>query len=162
MRDDHEELIAHNPMLLSRCFWHLAQKFSEKSGGSAPNLPVFLISTAILFHEESIEKIHRMQFDSGILKAILERPDLLGGLQARLEASLKPSLTALQLAVASKILVREGGHGFPTFRAAGTNLPVALRDAHFDIQMIGAAKRLGAWFAIESIAVVQRRFAVEF
>ena len=162
MKADHEELLARNPVLLARCFWHLSLRFGASADGRAPSLPLFVIAAAILFHAESVGKIHRMNFDSGLLKVITERPDLLAGLQRRLEAALSSTLKALQLAVGAGLMTREGGDGLPSFRAIGTNLPVPLRDLPFHGEMTSAAKRLGAWFAAESLAVIQRQLAVEF
>jgi hypothetical protein len=162
MRGDHEEVLARNPVLLARCFWHLSHRFGGAADGRAPSLPVFVIAAAVLLHAESVDKIHRMNFDSGLLKVITERPDLVAGLQRRLEAAMQPTLKALQLAVGAGLLEREGGAGLPTFRAVGTNLPPSLRDLPHQGEMTNAAKRLGAWFASEPLSVIQRQLAVEF
>jgi len=162
MRLDHEEILARNPVLLARCFWYLSKHFGVVAEGRAPSLPLFIIAAAILFHGESVEKIHRMNFDSGLLKVVTERPDLLAGLQRRLEAAYVPTLQALQLAVVADLLQREGGEGLPTFRAVGSNLPVPLRDASRHAEMASAAKRLGNWFAAEPLTVIRRQLAVEF
>jgi hypothetical protein len=53
-----------------------------------------------------------MNFDSGLLKAIVERPDLLAGLQERMEAHAGAALKALQVGVSASLLSREGGEGF--------------------------------------------------
>lgn len=164
MRADHEELLAKNPALLARIFWHLARKYSDTAAGEAPVLPVFILSAGLLFHRETVEKIHRMNFDSQFLKVVAERPDLIGGLQARVESSARPALLALQLGVAAGLLQRDGGKGFPTFRALGAaDLPPALRDGDSSLgAMILAGKRLGAWFALEPFETIQRQLTVEF
>ena len=162
MRTDHEEILACNSILLARCFWHLSHRFGAASDGRPPSLPLFLIAASILVHAESVEKIHRMNFDSGLLKVVVDRPDLLAGLQRRLEDTLRPTLQALQLAVSSNLLKREGGDGLPTFRAVGTNLPAPLRDLPHHSEMAATAKRLGTWFAAEPLVVIQRQLAVEF
>jgi hypothetical protein len=163
VRNDHEELLARNPALLSRCFWYLARKYGETAGGKAPKLPVFIVSAGLLFHRDTIDKIYRMNFDSRFLKVVAERPDLLGGLQSRVEGAFGASLAALQLGVAVGLLQRDGGKGFPTFRAlGGADLPIALRDPNNLEEMIAAAKRLGAWFALEPFEVIQRQLVIEF
>jgi hypothetical protein len=162
VRDDHEERLAHNPALLGRCFWYLARKYGETAKGRAPSLPIFVVSAGLLFHRDTIDKIHRMNFDSRFLKVIAERPDLLGGLQSRVENAFGSSLSALQLGVAARLFEREGGKGFPTFRAlGGADLPVALRDTSSG-EMMSAAKRLGVWFALEPFEVIQRQLVIEF
>lgn len=162
MRVDHEEVLARNPVLLARCFWHLSHEFGAAADGRAPSLPLFVVASAMLFHAESVEKVYRMKFDSGLLKVVMERPDLLAGLQRRLESALEPALKGLQVAVSSDLLSREGGEGFPTFRALGSSLPAPLRDPPHHGAMTAAARRLGAWFAGEPLAVIQRQLAVEF
>ncbi|WP_247830659.1 three component ABC system middle component [Bradyrhizobium sp. 200] len=162
MRDDHEELLARNPALLSRCFWHLARKYGETAEGRAPGLPIFLVSAGLLFHRDTVDKIHRMNFDSRFLKVVAERPDLIGGLQSRVEGAFSASLSALQVGVTAGLFQRDGGKGFPAFRAlGGVDLPVALRDASL-AEMIAAARRLGAWFALEPFEVIQRQLVIEF
>ncbi|MET4257543.1 hypothetical protein ABIC09_002484 [Bradyrhizobium sp. S3.12.5] len=163
MRDDHEELLARNPALLSRCFWHLARRFGETAAGKSPGLPIFVVGAGLLFHQDTVEKIHRMNFDSRFLKMIAERPDLLGGLQSRIEQAYVASLKALQLGVAAGIFQRDGGGGFPTFRAlGGGDLPPPLRNPSGSSDMIAAARRLGAWFALEPFEVIQRQLGIEF
>ncbi|MEH2469201.1 hypothetical protein V1281_001545 [Nitrobacteraceae bacterium AZCC 2161] len=163
MKGDHEELLMRNPALLARCFWYLARKYAETADGKAPNLPMFITGAGLLLHRDTVEKIHRMNFDSRFLKVVAERPDLLGGLQSRVENSFEPSLRALQLGTSSGILQRDGGQGFPTFRAVGgADLPVPLRDASSLVEMIAAAKRLGSWFALEPFEMIRRQLVLEF
>src|SRR4051794_35723742 len=85
VRDDHEELLIRNPALLARCFWYLARWYAETADGRAPNLPMFFTGAGLLLHRDTVEKIYRMNFDSRFLKVVAERPDLLGGLQSRVE-----------------------------------------------------------------------------
>lgn len=162
VRDDHEELLARNPALLCRCFWYMARRYGEVAEGKAPSLPMFPVCAGLLFHHGTVEKVYRMNFDSRFLKVVTERPDLLGGLQLRVEAAFAVSLKALQLGVTTGLFQRDGGEGFPTFRAAGgADLPVPLRGASRLGEMISAAKRLGAWFALEPFEVIQRQLAIE-
>lgn len=122
-----------------------------------------VIGTSMLFHAASVEKIRAMKFDSGLLKAISDVPELVAGGQSRLEAALPTCLQALQLGVAAGIIQRESGHGLPTFLALGTNLPKALRDTDAASGPgISAARRLGAWFARDDLAIVRGRMGVRF
>lgn len=112
----------------------------------------------MLFHATTVEKIARMNFDSGLLKAIVEEPELVAGLQRRFEAALPVCLGALQVGVAANVLVREGGPGLPTFRAIGTTLPPAIRDSNYTNS---SAKRLGAWLAADDLPTLQARLGVK-
>jgi hypothetical protein len=104
-----------------------------------------------------------MQFDSGILKAVYDRPDIVAGLQARVENYSLLALEALQVGSAAGILQREGGEGFPSFRASGTDLPKPIRYGEASVpDIFNCAKRLGAWFATEKINLLQKQLNVEF
>ncbi len=104
-----------------------------------------------------------MQFDSGILKAVSDRPDIVAGLQSRVENYSFAALKALQVGSNAGILLREGGEGFPTFRAVGTDLPRPVRYGEASIpDIFNCAKRLGAWFAKEKIELLQQQLVVEF
>src|SRR6266404_6878809 len=85
MRVDHEEILLRNPALGACAFWHLSRAFSEYGFGRAPELPYFVLAAGMIFHRGTVDKIHRMQFDSGILKAVSERPDIVTGLQRRMQ-----------------------------------------------------------------------------
>jgi hypothetical protein len=164
MKIDHEELLARNPALMASAFWHVAHRHAEKAKGAPPILPVFVASAAMLLHRATVNKIHAMQFDSGMLKAVVERPDLLAGIQGRIEAHADTALKALQVGVASGLLIREGGEGFPRFRAmSGNDLPSAIRDLDPPVShILSAAKRLGTWFAMDSFEGVRRQLNIEF
>ncbi|ANM27607.1 MULTISPECIES: three component ABC system middle component [unclassified Rhizobium] len=163
MREDHEESILRNPAYLACLLWNLARSFSDNGSGRSPNLTHMVIGTSMLFHAASVEKIRAMKFDSGLLKALSDVPELVAGGQTRLEAALPTCLQALQLGVAAGIIRRESGDGLPTFLALRTNLPKALRDAEAATGPgISAARRLGAWFAREDLAIVRGRMGVRF
>ncbi|EIZ77977.1 hypothetical protein WSK_3453 [Novosphingobium sp. Rr 2-17] len=163
MRQDHEELILRNPALGAAAFWNFAAQFGEYAKGAPPILPHFYIAMAILHHRASVDKLHRMFFDSGIMKAVADQPHIIAGLQQRLESRAPATLAALQLGISSGLLLREGGPGFPSFRAIGVALPPAIRNAEGDAARIyGAARRLGAYFANEPISLLSKHLMIEF
>ncbi|RWE15205.1 MAG: hypothetical protein EOS61_10435 [Mesorhizobium sp.] len=164
MKIDHEELLARNPALVASAFWHVAHRHAGAAQGEPPILPVFFVSAAMLLHRATVTKIRAMQFDSGIMKAVVEAPDLLAGLQGRVESHADTTLSALQVGVASGLLVREGGDGFPRFRATGGNdLPSAIRDLDPPVShVLSAAKRLGTWFAMDGFEAARRHLNIEF
>lgn len=163
MREDHEELILRNPAFAAAALWHLARSFSDGADGRSPSLTHMVLGTSMLFHAASVEKIYAMRFDSGLLKAVSDVPELVAGIQVRFEAALQICLPALQLGVSSQILSREGGEGLPTFRAIGTDLPKPIRSGDALTGRTNlAAKRLGAWFAFEDLSIVRGRLGVRF
>jgi hypothetical protein len=160
---DHEEIVLRNPALGARAFWHFSYAYSVRGKGAPPELPHFLLAAGMLYHRSSVQKIKGMNFDSGLLKAVSDRPDIVAGLQYRMESYARETFVALQVGTASGLLLREGGSEFPAFRALGMDLPLSLRDGSGHVNEIFlAAKRLGAWFGNETLEAIQRRLIVEF
>lgn len=163
MRVDHEEILLRNPALGACAFWHLSRAFADNGAGRPPELPYFILAAGMVFHRATVDKICRMQFDSGILKAISERPDIVAGLQRRMQEYSHASLLALQAGSSSGLLQREGGEGFPTFRAVGSDLPRAIRHGPSSVpDIMNSAKRLGAWFAIERLENLHKQLSIGF
>lgn len=163
MRSNHEELVLRNPMLGACIFWQFAKTFSEHADDEPPSLPLFFVVSAMIFHRPTVDKTYRMNFESGILKAVAERPDIIAGLQSRMEDFSGSSLQALQLATSTRLLSREIAGSMPSFRAIGIELPKPLRRSESPVtEMIAASKRLGAWFATEPPLTIQRHLMIEF
>jgi hypothetical protein len=113
MREDHEEVILRNPAFGAGAFWYLARSFSDHSEGGTPMLAHFVLAEGMLFHARTVQKIRNMNLDSGLLKAISDVPDIVAGLQGRVEESVEEALHALQVGTATGILTREHA-GAPT------------------------------------------------
>jgi hypothetical protein len=161
VREDHEELILRNPALAACALWHLSRSYADACAGTSPSLPLLTVGTAMLFHAATVEKVSGMRFDSGLLKAVADEPELIAGIQVRVEAALPICLSALQVGTAAGILSREGGSGLPIFRAVGADLPAAIRNSGPPAAALGStARRLGTWFAADDIATVLARLAV--
>lgn len=117
----------------------------------------------MIFHRGTVEKTRRMHFNTGILKVITEQPEILPGLQRRMEEHAIVALKALQVGCAVCLLQREGGQGFPAFRARGSDLPKPIRGDGASVRdVFNCARRLGAWFATDELAVLQRQLNIEF
>lgn len=161
MRSNHEELILRNPAFAACALWHVARNYADNRSEKprSPSIAHLTLSTAMLFHEATVTKIYRMNLESGLLKAVVEQPELVAGLQRRLERSLPICLSALQLAVSSDIMTRANGSGLPVFSAIGSTLPTAIRQRN---PTNSAAKRLGVWLAMENLEVVTARLGVKF
>lgn len=163
MRADHEELVLRNPALAAGIFWYFAKTFAEHGDDEAPILPLFFIVSAMIFHKPTVDKTYRMNFESGILKAVSERPDIIAGLQSRMEDFSMSTLHGLQVATSANLLSREATERLPAFRARGSELPKPLRKTQSPVtEMLAASKRLGAWFATEPLATLQRHLMIEF
>lgn len=163
MRIDHEELLLRNAMLSARAWWYLSREFADRGDGSAASLPHFILAGGILFHRASARRVSKMQFESGLLKAISDQPDLIAGVQERMEDNFDAVLAGLQVGTASGLLLREGSPEGPSFRAQATLLPKEIReiDGHAK-EILAAARRLGRWFADDPLKTVISRLRVEF
>jgi hypothetical protein len=159
MEHDHEERILRNPALTARVFWHLARSYSERGGGRTAELPQFLFGAAMVFHEATVERVHRMHFDTGLQKAVSECPDMLFGLQTRLDDSALPALRGLQVGTSAGILTQVDGGRFFGFAAVGSQLPKEIRSAAEPVaKLFASARRLGAWFAVEDPVMLMARW----
>lgn len=163
MRLDFEEVLLRNAPLTAAAFWHLSRSYMNKTVGEAPELPHFLIGGGMLFHANTVEKVHRMNFDSGFIKMIAEKADLISDLQSRIENNSLLVMRGLQVGCASRILAREGGPGFPRFRAEGANLPPSIRTGDESVPaLFNAAKRLGFWLAQENVQTLAKQLRIVF
>ncbi|MGO8574937.1 three component ABC system middle component [Rhizobium leguminosarum] len=139
MRANHEELILRNPMLGACIFWQFAKTFAEYGDDDAPTLPLFFVVSAMVFHKPTVDKAYRMNFESGILKAVSEKPDLIAGLQSRMEEFSLSTLHALQVASSVKLLSREDGERLPAFRANVGEVPTPMRKPESPVTEMFAA-----------------------
>ncbi|WP_334151308.1 three component ABC system middle component [Hyphomicrobium sp.] len=161
MRHDHEERILHNPALTARAFWHFATSFRGHGDGTAPELPLFVIAAAMMFQRDTAEQTFRMQFNSGLSKALEDCPDILAGLQYRIDFYALDALKGLQVACSARLLERVDGRRFAGYRALGSRLPLDIRDdAESVSQIFACVRRLGAWFAAEDIASLATRLRI--
>lgn len=160
MRPDHEEIVLRNPALGARALWHVANSYARLSSDRPPLLHHLVLAGGLLFHRSTTERIGRMNFDSGLLKAIADRPEMVAGLQARVEEQLPYILRAVQLGAATRILALEDGL---RCRAIGPDLPKEIKNVDGEPRRIlAAAKRLGSWFAADDLPVVASRLGVTF
>lgn len=163
MRADHEEFVLRNAALSARACWSLSRSFADRSDGTPPCLIHFVIAGGLLFHRMTANKLCRMKFDSGLLKAVTDQPEIVADMQSRMENNLGNILAGLQLGSATGLLAREATASGPSFRALGTLLPKEIREIEGPgNEILGAAKRLGCWFADDSLATIATRLRVEF
>lgn len=163
MRADHEEFVLRNAALTARACWSLSRSFADRGDGTPPFLIHFVIAGGLLFHRMTASKLSRMKFDSGLLKAVTDQPEIIADMQSRMENSMGNILSGLQLGSASGLLAREAtDHGL-SFRALGTLLPKDVREIEgHGSEILAASKRLGFWFADDPLATVATRLRVEF
>ncbi|WP_245337159.1 three component ABC system middle component [Sphingomonas sp. PvP018] len=160
MRPDHEETVLRNPALVARALWHVANSYTRVKADQPPLLHHLALAGGMLLNRSTADRIGRMKFDSGMLKAIADRPEMVAGLQARVEEHLPYVLRAVQLGASTRLLVMEPGL---RCRALGADLPREIRAMNGEARLVLAAgKRLGAWFAVDDLPVVAGRLGVAF
>lgn len=159
-----EYLVVHNVALGAACMTTFAQNyFLTKDQVCGPSLPLTLLVLPVCFHERTVSKVSRLQASSGLLHALHEMPELSVGLQERLEDMFDVSMRSLALATSGGLLRRDPGEGMPEFVPLTKSLP-----AGFEIQsegvkaIVATAKRLGWWFAGESLISICSRLNVRF
>ena len=160
MRPDHEETILRNPALGVRAFWHVADAYARAKADQPPLLQHLVLAGGMIFNRSIAARIGRMNFESGLLKAIADRPEMVAGLQARVEEQLPYVLRAVQLGASTRMLAVETGL---RCRALGAELPKEIRTMSGEASLaLAAGKRLGRWFAADDLTVVAGRLGVSF
>lgn len=160
-----EPRVMHNPALGAILQWRCAARyFDETSGVRGPDLPFLLLLLPLVLHRKTTLVVRRMQFGSGLLKAVADEPMLRVGLQRRLETFAKLSLTSLNLACASKLLILQSTRPWP--RLLPESKPHLASHLIADTEDVGdmmkAAERFGSWFAQSDLVTTATLLGVRF
>jgi hypothetical protein len=124
MRDDFEQKVLQNPALGATVLWQFARDYSDcVTDGSAPHLKSFVLVYSMLFHAKTVRQIKKMRFESGLIKALNDDPEIAVDLQIRVQSFALAALNALNVACATGLLVRESERRTLTFRPEETKLP---------------------------------------
>ncbi len=165
MKTDFETEVVQNTALGAAALWQFCTSFSRKSArGQSPSLPYTMLVLPLVFHQRSVVVLAGKQFGSGLLKALYDAPDLVVGLQLRLESLHLRTLRSLNLACAAGLLVSETVSGeFPVFRPLRKTLPTRLKPSHEQARlMLRAGRRLGTWFSAHDLAFLCSQLHVRF
>jgi len=116
----------------------------------------------MVFHRKAARSIYGMRFDSGLLKALADAPDILINLPERVQSLSRQSLASLGIASASGLVKRIPDDPFPRFLAK-SSFPPSLKSSHVDTdQILKASRRLGYWFAMEDFTTICNLLQVSF
>jgi hypothetical protein len=159
-----EHDLVQNAALGATALWSFARGYTERAEGrEGPELPACMIVLPMVYHRRTATTVHRMRADSGLLKALHDDPELIAGLQRRLEALATRSLQALNVAVSSSLLEWDRATPWPRVMPKRKTLPPELQASQGDVgAILSAAKRLGWWFAAEDVASIYLRLGVKF
>lgn len=164
MSQNIEHEVVQNVSLGATALWTFARAYMDKTDGrDGPELPACMLVLPLVYHRRTADVIHRMRSESGLLRALQEEPQLVAGLQRRVEALATRSLQALNVAVASSLLEWDRAMPWPRVTPKQRTLPSDLQSGLGDVPVIlSAAKRLGWWFAKEDIVSIYLRLGVVF
>lgn len=118
--------------------------FQTKQNLNGPSLALAMPVLPILFHEETLESIHRRAFEGGFFNAVNAYREIPAGLQQRMEDMSEQTFKSLNLAYQSKILTynKELNEILPI----ENKVDVAQYNAEIK-KIIRGADRIGFWFA---------------
>jgi hypothetical protein len=95
-----EAELVQNSALGSSLLWAFTLAYSkQRKELSGPQMPLSLAVLPIAFHRESVEMLHRRNFDGGLDLALAENRTLVIDLQERMQAMLPQTMIALNIAL---------------------------------------------------------------
>lgn len=139
-----EAELVQNSALSAALIWAFTLEFcGQARHKSGPVLPLALPVLPMALHQETVESLHRRNYDGGLDLALAENRTLTIDLQERMQAMLPQTMCALDVAFATGLLtyVRETGELRPVRK---TN-PFRT-DSEEVRRMLNTATRLGYWF----------------
>ncbi|WAC12413.1 three component ABC system middle component [Dyadobacter pollutisoli] len=111
---------------------------------SGPDLAIVMPVLPLLYHQKTLDSIHRKRFEGGFFNAIGDYREIPAGLQQRMEDMAHQTFMALNLACQSDIIVydRVSNELLPS------NIPVTSSRYNNEIKgILSGADRLGYWFS---------------
>lgn len=158
-----EHVVIQNPVLGASALWSFCKEYVEYGGEAGASLPKVMLVLPIVLHKQSAQYIRRIQRKSGLIKALAEHPDLVLNLQERLERFSTLTLTSLELACLSSLLVVDRTREWPLYLPQRKTMPTALLPVADDVKaIISASKRLGAWFSQVEVASLSKLLQVQY
>ena len=157
MRTHFELEVIQNTAVGAAALWQFTLTFESSSQtGDSPDLARMMIVLPLVFHHRSVRSLHSKQFKSGLLKALYDSPELILGLQARMEAMYHRTLRSLSLASSTGLLERlSATEALPRYTACRKTLPPELKPTHDEVRMIlNASKRLGNWLSAHELPFI--------
>lgn len=165
MKRDFELEIIQNTAIGAASLWRFAETFRKASPtGKAPDLACLMIVLPLAFHHYSAEAIASRQFRSGLLKVLYDAPEIVVGLQARMQSMHRRTLRSLSLASSAGLLQRVGipGH-LPIYLPLRRTLPPELTPIHDDVRTIlSCCRRLGTWLSVHDLAFICTQLHIRF
>lgn len=140
-----EAELVQNSAISAALLWAFTLEFwGQTNGARGPSLPMALPVLPITLHQESVEALHRRNYDGGLDLALAENRTLIIDLQERMQAMLPQTMRALDVAFGTKLItyVRESGELRPIRKTDPFHA-----NSEEVRRMLNTATRLGYWFA---------------
>ena len=140
-----EAELVQNSALSAALVWAFTLEFCGQTRQErGPLLPLALPVLPMTLHQETVESLHRRNYDGGLDLALAENRTLTIDLQERMQAMLPQTMRALDVAFATGLLtyVRANGELRPIRKTDPFRT-----DSEEVRRMVNTATRLGYWFA---------------
>lgn len=164
MRTTFETELIQNTAVGATALWRFSVKYIGSEPDAGPDLWRLFLVLPIVFHKRSAETISSRHFKTGLLKILYDSPDLVLGLQDRVEAMYLRTLRSLSLACSAGLLERRSiPGGCPAYSLARKTVPEGLRPVSREVKItVSAAERLGAWFSGHDLPFLCSQLHVRF
>lgn len=138
-----------NAALGSCCISQFVQSYYDVAGRKAP-FPLLMAVLPIVFHERTVNILHRRSFEAGLLNAKTEFRDLGLGLQTRMEEMFEQSMTAVRFGVQLGLfkLDSETCEFEPLKKLPREKFPLSTK------RMLSTSDRLGYWMGKGPLEIV--------
>ena len=155
MKQDFEQMIVNNPMLGSLALWEFTSKFEAfRKPAAHPTLFHYLPVLPLALSRPTATKLKTMQFESGLPKLLADDPLLIVRLQERMVALAPVTLKSINVACASGLLGKTDADVM-SFTCKLKTLPPSIQPEGIANAVTLAARRLGAFFRVESLLRLQ-------
>lgn len=154
-------LVQNSGLASCAVFEAIAAFGKAKNAESGLPFPFVFLVLPIVFHKRTVDDIKNRSGSGTLFKAIKDDPELVVGLQKRMESLYGKTLEALTLALAAKTveLDPETGELFPRRKSLPQK---ALPNLEHGIDILKASKRMGKAFAEHSPEEILKLLKVVF
>jgi hypothetical protein len=159
--------IFQNKILGAHIIWEFAKFYRmHHVTKNCPNLMMTMPVIPLCLNKRVVQGIKERHFKEGsLLKALDEQKDLFSGLQTRMEDMAELTLESIFLGSVSGLIVyqRETGMIIPSDKNLPNTLKSSFSSTPYDYaEIIGASKRVGAWFSQLNISELMLYFNIYY
>ena len=147
-----EQKIVQNAALAAEALWHAVNEAYETVGRtSGVSLPLAFVVLPLAFHERSARNLATKTQPGALYKALADDPEIIVGLQKRMESMANRTLEGLSIAFGSELLLLDPDH--ERHLIPGRKTPPVTHVTEDVKLVLGAGKRVGQ--ALAEMTIVQ-------